>query len=174
MSELFDDLARIVGSGVPRRRMLKLMAVAFTGGALPVLRPAWAGAFEVCNQTFNAGNKGKTTSLDCDPSESADDLKNRCNPTYFELLTSLISINASRCPSTCPPFVDSYTEFGQCDDTSNLYCEVKNVVLRCHCNPPPGKTCCGIGVFCTPATQKCCGTYCGPINQPCTVVVSPR
>jgi hypothetical protein len=168
MAELFDEISRIVGSGVPRRQMLRLMAVAFAGGALPALWPARAAAFEVCNETFNAGSLGGNPGGNCD-GLSHDDLLNTCNAYYAGYLHSLIQTNAGRCPATCPPFVDSYGTSAECiEHYGDFYCAVTNVVLRCHCNAPPGHTCCGVGVFCTPGTQKCCGTYCAPLNQTCS------
>jgi hypothetical protein len=169
MAELFDDISRIVGSGVPRRQMLRLMAVAFAGGALPALRPARVAAFEICNQTWNAGSRWELLqNVNC-VGKTHDEMINECNPHYFGILDQLLRDNAGRCPTTCPPFVDSYDTDAECiQPYGEPQCEVNNVILRCHCNPPPGQTCCGLHVFCTPSTQKCCGTYCAPLNQTCS------
>jgi hypothetical protein len=166
MAELFDDISRIVGSGMPRRRMLRLMAVAFAGGALPAsLWPAQAQGVQQCGYQFTIPDMGTFVEVNCSAMTS-DQMRDQCIPRCQQTLNSLPPTYASQCPTTCPPSGTSGCSWS-CEDGDTLYCIATNIKLSCHCDAPAGQTCCSLGVYCNGRTQKCCGTYCGPIGQTC-------
>jgi hypothetical protein len=169
MSELFDDLSRIVGSGIQRRQMLKLIGIAFAGGTIPALWLTRAAAFQMqaCNQTFHV-TKGNLLPSNCPPDQDGRDAI--CSPYCAQFKTQLITSAAARCPTTCPPtpiVPDDSTCLAECDLDGALTC-TESMTLRCHCDAPPNKSCCGLNNYCDKPAQVCCGVRCVTMGQRCS------
>lgn len=111
MSQLFDDLSRIVGSGITRRRMLKLIGIAFAGGTLPALWPTRAGAFVACAQTFDGGADTSISVESCHVTVFPDD-KDKCCDAALQKLSKLM------CPTTCPKIGGIVTCNATCSQTN--------------------------------------------------------
>ncbi len=106
MAELFDDISRVIGSRIPRRRALKLVMGLFAGGALGLMR-ASAVAAEAegwCYADFKCPNK-RTSYLGTFAREYC------CSDTYLDYgkswcsLDFLVNGECSKC-SFCYPFCD--------------------------------------------------------------------
>jgi hypothetical protein len=180
MSQLFDDLSRIVGSGIPRRQMLKLMAAAFTGGVLPALWPTPAAAYIACTKQFTAMWDTQTTvdcpdTLNVGPSAWKDNTcQARADCCGTTATNQAITSAQGQCPTTCPYIVvdTAWSCSGYCNAEANLVCRV-SATVHCDCIAPTGKKCCGFNNFCTSGTQSCCGTFCVPFGSPCPSSASP-
>lgn len=168
MAELFDNITRVFGSGLPRRRMLQLLAGVFAGGALPALWPARAAGIVQCATPFPGGDNDAIFVENCHTLIFPGDHDRCCN-------AALNRVSRANCPTTCPKIGGDWTCNSTCSETNpdKLVCAGAGSNLYCYCDAPPGKNCCGIGNYCTSGTQKCCGTFCGPIGQPCPNNPSP-
>jgi hypothetical protein len=170
MSELFDDISRITGSGIPRRRMLKLIAVTFAGGALPMLWPTRAATFEDC-QPFNVPCDVEVTAQNCSSLHDTD-LQNVILQCCEANRVKAEQQARSKCPNNYPlaiPYV-AVDCHGTCN--GNKYTCTSNDLYCCYCDAPPGQRCCGVNangvvVHCSTTTQKCCGAGCIPIANFC-------
>jgi hypothetical protein len=173
MAELFDDLSRIVGSGIPRRRMLKLIAITFAGGALPALWPTRAAALVGCGPgySFYVPCDAEVTAQNCS-SLHGTELQN-VNIQCCEANRVKAEQQAqSKCPNACPIATPAGAVncHGTCN--GNKFTCTSNDPYQCGCDAPVGWICCGrnaqgIVVYCFTATQKCCGNYCREIGKPC-------
>lgn len=74
MAEIFDDITRIVGSQIPRRRALTLIGSALAGGVLGTLWPtrAWAACKQRCSDSSECADAG------CGPCCPGDTANSRC------------------------------------------------------------------------------------------------
>lgn len=168
MAELFDDISRIAGSGIPRRQMLRLIAGVLAGSAIPALWATRASAFVACGTSFNFMTGSEALLYPCATSGLHHDLGVECCQKARDKGVEAAKL---QCPSTCPYIVvtswQCNPDAGTCGQNDDrLVCSGEGYYY-CHCDASPGHSCCGAGTYCTTATQKCCGTFCGPIGQPC-------
>jgi len=80
-NKIFDDIARVIGSNIPRRKALKLAVAGLAGAALVELgiRPAWA--FETCD----CNGQSYDTDVSC------------CTPSGVQQKHPIVDLNA--CPN---------------------------------------------------------------------------
>lgn len=146
MSEKFDDVARIIGSQVPRRQALRLIGSALVGGgSLFVMGCPPAPAITVCCQLSGS----------C--FDTANDQKRRdsCVQDYGGRIVPGTRCNGSVCGTqqacNCPPgqvCIGTTTSTGISATTS-----IGTAATRECC---PQARACNNNTICCPAGQKCC------------------
>jgi hypothetical protein len=162
MSELFDDISRIVGSPIPRRRALKAIGGALVGAVFgtSVLRNV-RSAQEVssCCRATGGSCFFQGVSVVCVPHQPWT--RDKCEAAGYEWREG-----HSCCPDghTCPP--DTLCCGATC-------CDSNSVCLNDVCCPADSVCgdftfCCPSGSICIQSTQECCPTaqFC-PGSQTC-------
>lgn len=158
MSELFDDISRIVGSQIPRRQAMSLILKGLAGAALVTL---WPERF-VTGQT----SPKCTTSLTILCSGTGGD--------HFNCLTPMDcrdkTVNTKCSVGTC-------IQVPNCSDSRGVCCECKcpNQICNGECCLPPKPFCEGICVECRngsdqdcPGNLLCRNNKCCPNDGTCT------
>lgn len=167
MSELFDEISRMVGSRMPRRQVIRLAAAALAGSAFSALWPARVWARTVaCDTSFPHGPTSGTVSA---VSATQMNLDRAC----VEAKKNNKESAQVQCPTNCSGIViiDQTCDFGNyglfngqltLTASGNFKCGEANRV--CNDNTvycPTGKICCGGKTCCTQAacapTGKCMG-----------------
>lgn len=146
MSELFDDISRIVGGPMPRRQVIRLAAGALAGSALAVLWPARSKAQSGgCPELF-AVDSTTTHQYDvCTDAEKAQ----FCTIAKQENT----HIAGDVCPSTCGSLMlISMTDCNPVCQGGNMTASITGNYICC-----PTKRVCKNKTFCCSPTQACCG-----------------
>jgi hypothetical protein len=112
MSELFDDISRVIGSQLPRRRLLRLLAGVLAGGALGALRTSHAQTIYPCGQEFPLTGRAVLDNIDCSHLPPLD-YQNQVTNCYPEARNDGLADAKAHCPPTCPsPVERSWTNGG--------------------------------------------------------------
>jgi hypothetical protein len=179
MAELFDDISRIVGSHLPRRRMLKLIAGVFAGGALPAaLWPTRSAAFVMCGLQFTAGGHSSFPLAGCKnaPGSTQQTAGNSCCDAA---LNNALASAQQQCVTTCPRaalVAGTWDCTSSCSttDVDSVTC-AGNGTFYCYCDAGPNLSCCGLNNYCNKPAQNCCGTTCVAAGTQCpTNPTNPR
>lgn len=129
MSELFDDISRVIGSQLPRRRLLKLLAGVLAGGAIGALRTSNAQTTYACGQEFTLTGRASIEEIDCENLIKKSDAPAFLNARKNCLAEARLDAQAdakARCPPMCPSPVERSWEEGNADcsltNKENLTC----------------------------------------------------
>jgi hypothetical protein len=161
MAELFDNLTRIVGSKLPRRRAFKLVLSALVGGSVAALRPAYAMDVDhPCNTVFDVPGTGSVSVQNCQGLTTAQKEAKK-DPACEAAKNAAQNTSAfAACPVEClhKEFVSWKCEQCQCFSSDKFECK-GTAKYKC-CNV------CGSGNKCCASNQVCCGgtTCCAPAN----------
>lgn len=156
MSELFDDISRIVGSPIPRRRALKAVGGALMGavfGASLYRKVSSAQTTSSCCQGDGGSCVSQDGTMFCDPRDPW--FQEKCEAAGFEWRPG-----HTCCPDfhTCPPEAAVCCGATCCDD--NSFC------LNGACCPM--NRVCQNFTFCCPSNTVCVNNVCCPTERVCT------
>jgi hypothetical protein len=192
MSELFDDIARIVASPLPRRRALRLTAASLASATLMLIAPGLLEAAPIkrmcniliCTDDPRAVMCALHASLCCGSGEKCCETS-KTSPCFCCLASQMCCLGNQRTNPTmscCDPICETCAATGTC--TAQCPPAGKPALTLCCpnaagnafgiCCDPTTNTCCG-GVCCNTvganATQKCCKGKCVPIADPATFTI---
>jgi hypothetical protein len=166
MSEKFDDIARIIGSELPRRQVLRLISSALAGATLAALR---LGSVEAAPRTRRCGEQFIVSSTGTEP---LDNCATQPNSVRLAAATRAcengLQNNRNRAAMECPPSCPSLelpsrpgSGFGcnpasaRCCDSDQARCIQSLTEFVCSCPTP--REICNNGLECCPPGQICCG-----------------
>ena len=179
MAELFDDISRIVGSNMPRRRALNLIMGAVAGSGVAALWPTRTGAVNAqnlaCDQEFQKTAHGWISVNNCVGLREAGGApwldKKRAACAEGRRLARIAAAGVI-CPPNCDNLIGiSYTCFNySCGGNTLVQCDC-TVKYKC-CSSPCGRRCCSSNEICCdqtccPSNRVCCEGICCALNAAC-------
>jgi hypothetical protein len=158
MSELFDDISRIVGSQIPRRQALRLIVGGITAAVLSNL------GFEHAAQAQSATCRVASSScVPCSPGQTSN-----CKTAGG----SPLCCAGVQCPTSrfnvgqCCPTESQCCGTGCCDVSCVCTCDTNCCTLERACPPGPQGFCCPEGMRCKDRDKReCCSLV--PFGQDC-------